>query len=332
MAHTTPYTPEVALDHRGRSSWGAILAGGITALALTLLLTLLGMALGFTSFNPATEDNPLGNLPTISLVWMAVTTIIAVGVGGYTAGRLAGVLHNTGAALHGVTVWAVYTLLAVWLGSTALTGLVNLTGSALSQMYSAMSSATQAVMPEDFDMPDITSVSVDMNDLPEPLQTELRQAGITPDNFQSEVREAFRNVISQQEQRQAVNITGQTASNIVQNPSNAPEEINDMVNAMFGQGGVLSQEDRQQALQVMQQRFGVSRSDAEQLMQEIEQTVERYQTQAQQAFETAQQQATQLAGEASDTIATTAWTAFIASVLGLVAAIGGAVAGRPKVV
>lgn len=320
---------ETLLDHGGRASWGAFFAGTAVALAVTALLMLLGLAIGMATINPAIEQDPLGAVPTASLWWTAISAIIALGAGGYVAGRFAGALHGTGSALHGATVWALTMIIALWLGASAVTGLVNLTGTALSQSWSAASAAAEAAIPEDFDLPDVTDLDVEMNNLPDPVRRALEQAGITPEVFGREMREIFRNVISQQEQERAAELAQETASEILASPTAAGQAIDDLVDDLFGPGGVISEEDRQEALQVMQDRFGITAEEAESVIEQVEATVEEYRQAAGQALQIAQQKAAEAAGAAADATSTVAWGAFITLLLGLLAAIGGALVGRP---
>ncbi|MEX2614583.1 MAG: hypothetical protein WD767_00660 [Alphaproteobacteria bacterium] len=320
---------ETALDRGGRASWGAFFAGTAVALAVSALLTLLGLAIGMSTINPAVEQDPMTGVPAASASawWTAISAIVALGVGGYVAGRLAGVLHGLGSALHGATVWALTTIVALWLGASAAVGLVNLTGSALSQAWSAVSSAAGAAIPEDFELSDITDM--DMQDLPDPVRRAMERAGITTDNFGREMREIFREVVSPQEQERTAELAQETAAEVVMEPSAAGQTIDDMIDDMFGRGGVLSEEDRQEALQVMQERFGVTPQEAEELLQQVEATVQEYRQGAEEALQTAQQRAAEAAGAAADATASAAWGAFFTLLLGLLAAIGGAIAGRP---
>jgi hypothetical protein len=76
---------------RGASavSWGAILAGGAAAAALSLVLLILGAGLGFSAVSPWTFDSrTAAALGASTIVWISVTQLLASGLGGYLAGRL----------------------------------------------------------------------------------------------------------------------------------------------------------------------------------------------------------------------------------------------------
>jgi hypothetical protein len=99
-----------------RLSWGAIFAGFFVALGLHLVLSLLGVAIGLTAWRPATPGGAdAGDLATGVGIWAAVAALIALFAGGATTGRLAGILRRQDGALHGVVLWALTTVVTLWL-------------------------------------------------------------------------------------------------------------------------------------------------------------------------------------------------------------------------
>jgi hypothetical protein len=74
-----------------RISWGAILAGAIIGLATQLILTLIGAAVGLATLSPATDTGPSGTTLGIgAAVWLLISSVVSLFLGGYIAGRLAG--------------------------------------------------------------------------------------------------------------------------------------------------------------------------------------------------------------------------------------------------
>lgn len=133
-----------------RLSWGAILAGVFVSLGVHLLLTLLGAGVGFSTIDPAAPGGtPEGGTLGLSAgVWWAVSGILAALVGGWVAVRLAGTIHPTLAWLHGLTTWAVTTIIVLWtlsmLAGTAVAGAFNLAGGALSGLTEAVGAVAPA--------------------------------------------------------------------------------------------------------------------------------------------------------------------------------------------
>jgi Protein of unknown function (DUF2795) len=99
-----------------RISWGAVFAGAVVAAATMLLLSLLGVGFGASALRLSVagaaelRDYGLG-----AGIWTAVNLILSMIFGGYVAARLSGTHSHLDGELHGITVWAVATLLATFL-------------------------------------------------------------------------------------------------------------------------------------------------------------------------------------------------------------------------
>jgi len=107
-------------------NWGAIIAGAVIALIIQFLLSLLGVGIGAATLDPATGNNPdAGTFSIVSAVWYAITGIIAAFVGGFIASRMSGKTLASSGALHGLTSWAVTTLVLLYLLTTAIGTLVG---------------------------------------------------------------------------------------------------------------------------------------------------------------------------------------------------------------
>ena len=155
MIGTTEHYPAALQDSSGHSgvSWAAIFAGAATASALSLLLIMLGAGLGFSAVSPwANEGVGAKGLGITAIVWLAVTQIIASGMGGYLAGRLRVKWANMHGdevyfrdTAHGFLAWAVATLVTVTLIAGSVSSVigsgVQAGASVASGAASAMSSA-----------------------------------------------------------------------------------------------------------------------------------------------------------------------------------------------
>jgi len=114
-------------------SWGAIFAGAAAAAALSLILVLLGFGLGFSAVSPwANEGMSAKGLGISTIVWLAVTQIVASGAGGYIAGRVRVTLaymrwvevyfRDTA---HGFLAWCVATLVTATLVAGSVSSIVS---------------------------------------------------------------------------------------------------------------------------------------------------------------------------------------------------------------
>src|ERR1700735_987919 len=70
-------------------SWPAIFAGGLAALALSLVLLILGSGLGFATMSPWSNAGASAAALSLSaVIWLIVMQWASAGVGGYITGRL----------------------------------------------------------------------------------------------------------------------------------------------------------------------------------------------------------------------------------------------------
>ena len=146
--------PEGAPSLPSRVSWGAVIAGAVVALTIGLMLNALGAGVGATTVDAAARDTPSASSFGIgAAIWVLVSNLIGLAVGGYVAARLSGTADNTDGTLHGLAVWGTTFLIsAVLLGnlvsgiaSTATAGASSLLGGAASGVGSVASAAGQQV-------------------------------------------------------------------------------------------------------------------------------------------------------------------------------------------
>src|SRR5438046_2415127 len=122
-------TVVVADENTGfRFSWSLAFAGGVVAMAVTLVLLILGSGFGLLLVSPLRPAGP--SLPvflTAGAIYFFVAQAFGFAVGGHLAGRLLGALPETRgqeelrAAAHGLVSWAVAVL-----GSMAIVAVTGL--------------------------------------------------------------------------------------------------------------------------------------------------------------------------------------------------------------
>src|SRR3984957_4109376 len=127
------------------ASWGAILAGAVVAVSVSLVLVTLGAGLGFASVSPWSDRGLSASAFTVaSTIWLIVTQWLSAAAGGYIAGRLrqrwlATHTHEVffRDTAHGLITWAVATLyMAALLASSAFSS-AGAAGHAASEMAQA---------------------------------------------------------------------------------------------------------------------------------------------------------------------------------------------------
>jgi hypothetical protein len=139
-----------------RVSWGAVFAGVVLALVTHLILNLIGIGIGASTFDPASSANPSAAAFSVGAgIWWIASGIIAALVGGYTAGRLAGQARQASGGWHGLTAWALATLVMFALITTATGAIVggafwtltSLAGGAAQTLGTTAQTAVQAAAP-----------------------------------------------------------------------------------------------------------------------------------------------------------------------------------------
>lgn len=154
---TAVAAPEGAPALPPRVSWGAIVAGAVVAVATGVMLNILGAAIGATTVDAVARDTPSATSFGIGAgVWLIVSNLIGLAVGGYTAARLSGTSDAMDASLHGLGVWATgFLVSAVLLGnvvagtaSTAFSAASNVVGGAGRGAGSAVSAVADQANPQ----------------------------------------------------------------------------------------------------------------------------------------------------------------------------------------
>ena len=123
-----------------RTAWSAVFAGALVALMTTFLLSLLAAGIGLQNVDPASEQNTFAGFGTGGLVALIATNLIALFLGGWVTGYLAGLPRRGDALMHGVLTWAVLTVLTIVLLTTAVGRFI---GGAASLVGGTLSSLTQ---------------------------------------------------------------------------------------------------------------------------------------------------------------------------------------------
>lgn len=160
----TATVPEGAPALPPRISWGAVLAGGVVAVAIGALLNLLGLAVGTTVVDATHAQTPsAGSFSIAAGIWLMVANLIGLLGGGYVAARLSGSTDETDSILHGLSVWAIgFLISALVLGnvvagtastafqgaSSMLGGVAQGAGQAVQAAAPAARDAAQGVNPQ----------------------------------------------------------------------------------------------------------------------------------------------------------------------------------------
>ncbi|WP_270935111.1 hypothetical protein [Falsiroseomonas oryzae] len=283
--------PEGAPALPPRISWGAVLAGGVVAVAVGAMLNVLGLAIGATTVDPAIPgESPSGSLlGMVGGIWLLVANLIGLGIGGWVAARLSGTADDTDGVLHGLSVWAIgYLLSAVLLGNivagtanTAFRGASAMIGGTVQGAGQAIGQAAQAVAPQ-------VAGNLDPEALVERLQSGLATGGDA--------------AAMSSDQRRA--------------------EMTQILGQRVRQGGFLGNQ-RERLSQLVAAEYGVPAEEANNRIGQLE-------TQARDLAREAETRARQAGEAAAEAAAVGAYWIFAAMILGAVAAVLGARIGTRR--
>jgi hypothetical protein len=305
-----------------RVSWGAIIAGVAAALAVQVLLALVGMAAGFASLDLASAQT----VGTGSLLYWVFAGIASLFAGGFVAGRMAGVPLMTAAVLHGAMVWSVVTVLSAVMAVSGASAFVSGASRMAVQMSDVVMDASEGMADM---LPD------DLNDvLPNELTAEIRESlgddTMSPQQIRAEAREIARSVIDQSERQQAAQIVRSTGMAILRSPGDAGEEISTAMDRLIGPGGVIGPQDRDELITELGNRFDLSESEANALIDRWTERVREIGAEAQQSYQAVSAQLAAAADDAAEAAASAAFWAALATFFGLIAASAGSLLGRPE--
>ena len=127
-----------------RISWAAIFGGVILVVAVQLLLGLLGLGIGLGTVNTNAGTTPgADNFGVGAGLWWVISSVIALGFGGYAAAWLAGIEIKWDGILHGLITWGIATLLTIYLLTSAIGSIIGGGFSAVGSVASAAGSGVK---------------------------------------------------------------------------------------------------------------------------------------------------------------------------------------------
>ena len=128
----TPIAVATVEEEVGLVSWGAVIAGGIAAAAISLVLLAFGIGVGFSVVSPwANEGVSATTFHVGAGIYLVVVAMLASTVGGYLAGRMRGrwAVHRDEVffrdTAHGFLAWAFATVLTAAALGTATTSILS---------------------------------------------------------------------------------------------------------------------------------------------------------------------------------------------------------------
>jgi hypothetical protein len=230
-----------------RTSWGSVFAGALIALMVTLLLTLLFTGIGLQSFSPATSADPAAGLGTGSIIAVIVTNLLALFLGGYVAGRLAGSPRRGDGVLHGLLTWGVLTLFTLYFLTTTIGGLIGGAANLLGSTVAGLAQGAAAVAPAATDA--------------------AQEQGVDANFIQQQVNQLLADAGVQNPQRTGQELVQRITQRVQAGENPVSPEALDEYTTFLANNSDLTEEEIEQQVQAFQQQLA-------QTQQQVAQTVE----------------------------------------------------------
>lgn len=116
MATVTHFEERIPASVRSRVNWGPILGGVATAFAVYMLISLLGVAIGFSVQDDVSQEN----LTLGAAAWATLTIVVALFVGGWVCSRCTVGEDRTEAVLYGTILWGTMFVILLLLAGLGL--------------------------------------------------------------------------------------------------------------------------------------------------------------------------------------------------------------------
>ena len=286
-----PYLRATAPAAVRRISWGAIIAGVVVILVVQLLMMLLGLAIGASTIDPVSGDTPQASSFGISgAIWWLIATAVSVFAGAWVAGRLAGMPARTDGMLHGIVTWAAATLIAVYLLTSTIGGLIGGAFGALGNVAQSIGQGGQSL-----------------------VQGAMQ---VLPDDIRGQAERLF-------DRAPAAAGAVQQEAEQTRQAAGGGSMVDAVQRVVRGVQEGAAPQDREAALNVITQQAGIPREEAERRLDQFQQTYREY-------TQRASEEARQAADAAADTVAQASFWSVVALVLGaILGAIGGRI-GAPR--
>ena len=316
-------TEKSPMEFISRLSWSAVFAGVFIAIAIQLLLSLLGLSIGFGSINPVEDARPFSGLGTGALIWWIVTMLISLFAGGWVAGWFSNQIQKTDLILHGLITWCLLTFLNIYLVSSLVSKIVGGAGSVITKGLSMAGEGVKSVAPAAGDLIK-DQLDIDGGSL-EKIKNEaellLKQTGkkeLQPENLKNKAN-------------QAAGKAENTGKSVLENPQQAGQKLDSLFAKLFSSGdATFEAADRDALVNIVMNRTGKSKVESEQIVDNWVSTIKTTKEKIKQAKDQAVEKAKKVGDDVASGLSKFAIFSFFGLLLGAVSASLGAGAAARK--
>jgi hypothetical protein len=278
--------------------WSAIFAGVVIAVITGSLWNLLGFGFGFVLFTP--DADTLSGLGTGAIIWLIISAMISMLLGGWIAGRMSNITRSLEAALQGLVVWALATMITFAFVTTTAGALLSGTFNVISQSVSMVGEGAKNIVqlaPQVGDA--LKNVAPDVTPAVNKITAEADEL----------IQQAIKNN-SDQQTKQKLN-----------------QAIKALLTAAKDQD---TSQVREKIIQILTQTTSVSEAEAEQTLDDWQQTYNAMRAEAMQKAEQAKQKAIEVTQKTTTALGQFAIVSFFVLLIGAGMAMLGGVLGTKK--
>ncbi|MFO8147635.1 MAG: hypothetical protein R6U03_09625 [Gillisia sp.] len=309
-----------------RNSWGAIFAGALTALAVAFLLNLLGLGIGLSSINPLTESDPLSGLGIGTIIWLGLSNLAALFLGGMVAGRMSGFSSKADGGIHGFLAWALYAVVTFYFLTSTIGFIMSGLGNAVSGIFGSDSSQQITVQVDKAEQQSQEKATLALDE----VKREVLQIISTAERYDVLPEGAT------EETRETISQTGSQVKGLVKS-MDLEEFFNDLefdINEngeleinLEGDGEYLKKDELKEYLT---QNSDLTETEIDRMIQNWEERIENAVNDAEALYADAKQKALELSDKISDAVGTFSIIAFGVLLLGALAGYFGGSLGSPE--
>lgn len=298
-------------------SWRAILAGTVAAVAVMIILNLIGLSFGLWSVEPAEEGSTLDGLGVGAIIWWVVSNLIVLFIGGFVAARVGVSFTNTSGIIQGIMTWALYTLVSAWLITsvigTIVSGVGNVVGKVISTTGNVVENQLAPVIKDQFE-----DIEISLDDAKEEfysLLEDTEKEKLDPEYLESQAEE-----------------TVETAKEEAEDAAIQPGRADAEVEGIFSKTKNRFEQsfeaiDKEALANILQERTDMTESEAQRSVENLVAEFEQARAELEEFVQDAKETAEEEAGKISDAVGDAAMYLAIALVLGLITAGLGGLAG-----
>ncbi|MCZ4224920.1 hypothetical protein [Pedobacter rhodius] len=312
-----------AIGFISRLSWSAIISGVFIAIAVQLLLSFLGLGIGFGSINPLDEAKPFSGLGTGALIWWIVTMLISVFTGGWVAGWFSNHIQKTDLILHGLLTWCLLTFLNMYLITSSVGKVVGGVGTVITKGFSLAGEGIKAAAPEAGNLIK-DQLGIDKNTFgkmkqeAELLLKQTEKKELQPGSLNKKIDQASGQ--------------GKSAGKaVLENPQEAQQKIDALVSKLFSENdSTFNAADQEALVNIVKNRTGKSEAESKQIVENWVITLKTAKEKIKDVKAQAEHKAREVGDEMASALSKFAIFSFIGMLLGAVSASFGALVASKK--